>query len=445
MKRRTIDTSPSDTPQYEPDFGKRRTKFNRKNNFSVAFIFVMAIFFLVNYIEKKSTIDTIISEVNVRQPTSLSRNNTNSLKTHINKVNASHLHQLVDMDCSKDDQRTVRCPLGNRTPPDYHKNMKTIYSYTDPDLIQLYLKCLDLSLPLKTTDPVECWPHIFILPSHATNGSGLARTLLTKVIGMQLMMNHYNEVDAKQLYNLTTLDHNGFEISSPLKDATLPLPIMKRAAIFKSHITQSERPWKRSTKLIEGSAEQMANGKGGGISGIIRLTRNPGDQILRNTFRWQHKTCYSEGDECFFKNAKKSCRSVRFQANKHYKNFHSFWNQYEEKIPQTFFHYERFSNLTHVDKAINDVLRFLNATSRGVNYMEFYSADISEQLKDIVKEPKYEHGTILARVCGKQLARDIHEMTKGLTERIGYLFDYESATWSVDPRFFAKETVENIE
>ena len=445
MRRRGIETSPGDTPQYGLDLGESEAKLNRKNKFKCTFIFVVATVFLINYVEKTNSIDTLISEVNVRQSENIVNktavfmmsNITSSPKTHIDKADTSQLHQLVDMECNKDDQRTVRCPLGKLTPPDYHKNMITLYSSNDPDFIELYNKCLDLSLPLTRTDPVECWPNIFILPSHATNGNSLARDLLTKVTGMQLTFNHYNEgVDPKQLYDLSTSDNNkeSIHISSELNDATLPLPIMDRAAIFKSHITQSmnKREWNKNTKLMKGSAEQMGHVEGGGFSGIIRLARNPGDQILRNTFRWRNLSCYKKGDDCFFKKAHKSCGQLRSAASEFYVGFHSFWDQYDNTIPQTLFHYERFSSLTDVKGAIHDVSKFLNFTTKEVNYMDFDRADMSEELKAIVKEPGYEHGTLLAKVCGKTVARNIHEITKDVAEKLGYSFDNESATWSLD-------------
>ena len=54
-----------------------------------------------------------------------------------------------------------------------------------------------------------------------------------------------------------------------------------------------------------------------------------------------------------------------------------------------------------------------------------------DQVKAMVKEPEYEHGTLMARVCGVDVARNLHRKTKKYTENLGYVFDYKSGHWSL--------------
>lgn len=48
------------------------------------------------------------------------------------------------------------------------------------------------------------------------------------------------------------------------------------------------------------------------------------------------------------------------------------------------------------------------------------------KVKSMVKEPEYEHGTLVAQICGVETARKLHKGTQEYSEALGCVFDYKS-------------------
>ena len=381
---------------------------------------------------------------------------------------------LKDLECSRDDNRnrgpdpsSIRCPLGEKTSKSYHENMLSYWYHHDHAKTKVkndydnsniksgsgnnvvainnnkdsFLQCASYSLPYDDADtPKECWPRFIILASHATSGNSLFRSLTENITGVHNGMCHYQEGTSTALFNignrsseLSNSNLRGSKAIPPLTiygflDQLLPIPFMKSGAIiFKSHINQSSNKQRDEDKLM--LKEAIANDK---LHGIMRMARNPGDQILRNQFRWSNARCYSKGDDCFYEQAKKLCPRLQVLTNT-YVNFHSFWNELgldldgsnsgetsRSSIPQMVVHYEHFSGRGNVEGTIRDVLRFLdNVTSPELNYMNFLVKDRIDEMSGIIKEPKYEHGTLVAKVCGKDVARSVHRVTKQYSEPLG--------------------------
>ena len=356
-------------------------------------------------------------------------------------------------------ERTVSCPCGSQTSTNYRSKMAKIYSSGSHDLSTLK-RCFQLTLPLKPTDPIECWPSIIILPSHPTNGSGLARLLLQHAIGLNAFLDQYGHTAQKKrrgvtkfydFYNLFQVNNNHnnhknpkkrlpekqmFSISSSCKTnetslkESFPIPLMNHPAIFKSHlgITKEDFKLKFGGKLFGGGVTDTSHvtERVKGADGVIRLARNPGDQILRNSIRWGNQETYNQDkdvkEEWFNENAHKVCKNI-FSST--YLRFHSNWNSIDDDaIPQITYHYEHFSDPTHVMKATEKVMRFLNVAVQ-------HDDIIGDKLADLIDEPTYTHGTLMSKICGKEDARKLHAATRNVTEKLGYVFDYEAATWSL--------------
>lgn len=164
---------------------------------------------------------------------------------------------------------------------------------------------------------------------------------------------------------------------------------------------------------------------------MIRLARNPGDQIIRNLLRcWDQNTKLK--NKYGVRNIAKSCKTnvtdaciKAIKRSQNYVSFHSFWNDFDRQIPQTVFYYEEFSDHNQVAKATVKMMQFLNVTQRK-------HGDIAKQLEGIINDIDYAHGTLMANVCGKDAARRLDEETKEVSQRLGYAFDYDSATWSLE-------------
>ena len=318
---------------------------------------------------------------------------------------------------------TMSCPCGRLTPEKYRGNMVELYGDGTYNIKEIE-RCLSLSLPLKLSDPSECRPKIIILPSHYTNGSQLARLLLNHGMGIQGIFDHYKDgrhpyifFDFGQSLKLETRKQTTREIviynncdQDLQRNASYPIPIMNQPVIFKTHIGMTGRQFSDDSMI---SREIF--------DGVIRLARNPGDQILRNKVRWSDHArdkFYEENEERY---RSKICRKL---SHTNYLHFHSFWNDIDKNIPQAIMYYEEFSNPAKAVRVADHMMDFLNVTKRKTN-------DLAQIIQDIVKEPTYVHGTLMAKWCGKDKAREIHELTKMISEPLGYYFDNETATWSL--------------
>ena len=101
-------------------------------------------------------------------------------------------------------------------------------------------------------------------------------------------------------------------------------------------------------------------------------------------------------------------------------------------MPQKVVYYEHFSSRAHAGNSVVGALKFLDSLTPAVDYAKFYESEERIQgMKKIIEEPKYEHGTLIARVCGKEMAREIHALTRSVTMRLGYVFENDTATWKL--------------
>ncbi|GFH53737.1 predicted protein [Chaetoceros tenuissimus] len=323
-------------------------------------------------------------------------------------------------------------------------NMDYVYNSTSSES-KLLQKCLNLSLPLTNSDPSECWPLTYIMPSFPTSGSQLFNLLINNITyPLHTRMTQYKrEGDGAPTYQLATdnTGKDGLIIHSRHNDSSLAFPLMKKAVLFKTHMGFGEKGKSKEHHVFSARDQHT-------LHGIVRIARNPGDHILRNKFRWTKngKRCKSlnkSGDECFFKRAQPTCKQIfANDAGKAYVRFHNFWDRTDLNLPQIYVYYEHASQKATVHKAMSTMFRFFDFYSQTNYYMKtFYTEEKIEQLRSIVKEPEYEQGTLMARVCGKDIARKVHDITKEFSERLGYVFDNETATWSLEKPFTFNLTV----
>eukprot|EP00980_Cylindrotheca_fusiformis_P028724 scaffold22640_cov138-Cylindrotheca_fusiformis.AAC.5 len=360
---------------------------------------------------------------------------------------ATTTERQTETDCLVHDQlrrSSFQCPAkkgpdkmllspGHEFQQTYMENMISMYNGTDDEL---FSRCMNLSIPLKSTYPAECWPRPVILASFPTSGNGLFRKLLNNLtFPMQTSMLMYKSGETPIPFYKITPKGSFIGIHGNL-DEPLALPLMNRVVVFKSHYggDSDTNEYRIVRKLLHGAVSRKK------LFGILRLARNPGDNILRNTFRWRNYGCYKMGDDCFFDQAPKLCSFFGRNNGTHlkgYTQFHSTWNEFDLDLPQHIVHYEHITNKTHAPEVLTRAMEFLNSLMPDTDYSSFYEKGKVLKMTSIIKEPDYEHGTILARVCGKEIARIVHNQTLIISERLGYVFDFESATWSLDPQKLA--------
>lgn len=94
--------------------------------------------------------------------------------------------------------------------------------------------------------------------------------------------------------------------------------------------------------------------------------------------------------------------------------------------PQIILHYENLSNKAIAPTTMRTLLTFLNETESKTD------RTLEEKVRAIIREPTYEYGTLLVKSCGIDVARNVHELSKHITKELGYHFDHERGTWSLE-------------
>ncbi|CAJ1945275.1 unnamed protein product [Cylindrotheca closterium] len=325
---------------------------------------------------------------------------------------------------------TFRCPHRQDSwiSSMYANTMIRMYQGTERDL---FTQCIGLPIPMNDSSPEVCWPRLIILASWPTSGSTLIRNLLqTMTIPMEIAMHEYEERD-QLLYSIEKgMGNRSLQIFGSVK-RPVALPLLGRALIFKSH-TGSET---NGSIGQEENAHQIQQARRlGRLHGIIRLARNPGDHILRNRFRWGDPTCYRMGDDCFFEKAGSFCKDMVDEAH-NYNAFHDFWWDTvfhdENDFPQIIAHQEDFTSVVHASETVVKLLKFTNSLVREMDYRQFITQSRVNDMLGRIKEPTYEHGTLLTRICGKETSRLVHSITSDASDKLGYRFNHKAATWKL--------------
>lgn len=316
--------------------------------------------------------------------------------------------------------------------------MLSMYNGTDRDL---FLHCIkNVTLPLDKDDPRECWPRVIALASFPTSGNKLIRALMQQITHplVNALKQYSDPKDAETMFfdlgkrsdNQTLGVFGTWKYGNKHEDVPA-IPLMNRVAAFKSHFGSNSNSDDETLQQLHQAVENQH------LHGIIRIARNPGDHIMRNGFRWgKTKRCYFD-NQCFFQNANILCPDLTRLAQE-WAHFHSFWDELPVRVPnpQHVVYYEHFTKRDHVEGSVEGTLRYYDDVTpleTDFRYMSFFTDEKMKKLKGIIKEPAYEHGTLVTRICGKEFARDVHEVTKNITERLGYYFNYEKGTWSIEP------------
>jgi len=260
--------------------------------------------------------------------------------------------------------------------------------------------CAKMSFPLRNhpaTSMKECWPRLVLIPSYPTSGSFLSRMLYSLVTGLATGEAHFKEKSPPPIFEWG--ENNYLKAHGPsVCRANLNLPYAGSVALTKTH-----SPPKRH---IDGDGRSF-------ITHIVRLVRNPGDNLIRNFSRWS-KT--RNGNE---QQIKRPCLTALRNAVK-WTSFHRKWEATSKAIPTIVLRYEELTDPSVAETAMKGVVDFIGEINRfDVNYTH------------VVKVPTYTQGTLFRDLCGIDMAREVYEQTKNVTASMGYSFDYEEGVWNV--------------
>ena len=303
--------------------------------------------------------------------------------------------------------------------------------------------CADLPIPLRQSRNgtskwnkvrFECWPRIAFLVSYPTSGNGLTRDLFTAVTGLLtgVMEEHpkkpilYDFGTTKDTiripgqYEDKLCSSKSQSQSEPKPKPKLDIPIEGRVSLTKTHFPSF--PFQRKPHSVSQfeSRNSLAF-----LTHVVRLARNPGDHMIRNHLRWGRKP---EELDC----------ELIVERTERWVHFHSYWSNQSKQnnesfdettttTPQIILHYENLSNKTTAPTTMRDLLTFLNETESKAD-----RRILEEKVRTIIREPSYEYGTLLVHSCGVDVARNVHEQTKHITKELGYHFDHERGTWSLE-------------
>ena len=313
--------------------------------------------------------------------------------------------------------------------------------------------CNNTILPLIASSPHSlefkaCWPKLFFLPSYPTSGNGMIRTMFMRLTRIQRTSVY--EERGKLLMKLDKKKkHQPFNIYyNDIEDPIVPHPIIpygEYPTLTKTHFPKIKGNNPVDFGYYSNTQAQINGTMLGFTSGIVRVVRNPGDHLLRDNTRWIQDcinfkgliTSSTEKEKCFTQHARQYCdvQGALGSSLSKWLKFHRFWiDKFNSSIPQMVIHYE---SVTSTDPAVvykefQDLLEFVGATYTTGD--ENKGASMEETLGDYIRPPEYEQGTLFAKICGVEKARELHTETQHITEKNGYIFDHDTGYWSVRER-----------
>ena len=85
----------------------------------------------------------------------------------------------------------------------------------------------------------------------------------------------------------------------------------------------------------------------------------------------------------------------------------------------------------NIAMAFKSVITFLGKHEFGydINSLNAVMEQNVDEIQSMVKEPEYEHGTLMARICGVEAAKNLHLKTYHYSKALGYDFDSSTGQW----------------
>jgi len=170
---------------------------------------------------------------------------------------------------------------------------------------------------------------------------------------------------------------------------------------------------------------------------IIRLVRNPGDQLIRNLARWKSKERHNNvNTKKFFEDARKNniCKhmSRKGDAAEKWVKFHKSWEEASLHVPTVVLFYE---HLTATEGTSTSVDATMKARQKMAEVIRFVGEEVRYNVNytEVIRTPTYQHGSLMRDLCGIKSARRLHEVTKSVTDSLGYTFDWDEGVWHTPP------------
>lgn len=85
-----------------------------------------------------------------------------------------------------------------------------------------------------------------------------------------------------------------------------------------------------------------------------------------------------------------------------------------------------------VSAAFKSIITFLTNNDLGydTDNLESIMEEQEDRIQSMIKELEYEHGTLMAQICGVEAARQLNSVTHVYSKALGYIFDNRTGYWA---------------
>eukprot|EP00586_Coscinodiscus_wailesii_P000740 CAMPEP_0172485530 /NCGR_PEP_ID=MMETSP1066-20121228/13573_1 /TAXON_ID=671091 /ORGANISM="Coscinodiscus wailesii, Strain CCMP2513" /LENGTH=434 /DNA_ID=CAMNT_0013250833 /DNA_START=245 /DNA_END=1549 /DNA_ORIENTATION=+ len=297
--------------------------------------------------------------------------------------------------------------------------------------------CDDVHLPLnQSTAPRHCWPRTVLLTSWPTSGNELVRKMFHNVTGL-IDFSVYGCFE-RGLPGLVLAQNS----QRPFFDRMFHhwymkswgvFPTAGRTALAKTHMGRKRWFQERGFDADDGGDADPREYRNEletyaeVLSGVVRLVRNPGDHLLRDTMRQlsgKFDNIHFDDNVKDEKLRQYAC-SVALENAHEWVRYHEFWFMFEESFPllkHLLMYYERFSD-PKTGAAAEEFTELLSFTQ------ETPIRNVNETVRKYVHSPRYVNGELMIKHCGLKITRLVHLRTSEVSEKLGYQFDKETHRW----------------
>ena len=321
-------------------------------------------------------------------------------------------------------------------------------------------ECLDQPFPVPASAPAACFPKLAFLASYPTSGNEIVHGLYEAITGITFAVDApwgmapkeggpVAWVPDRRLAEPAGPGHQHFkkpEAGDAGPSGGVRLHIHDRYCRFgrtTADGSESLLPMGRGTLMKTHFPTTGSDGRGDpvwtrryawryrpspphfDVVGLVRLTRNPGDNLLRDAFRWDNRECQTDID-CFREQAQGACERM-FDFVPRWNAFHAFWRGWHgrnKEVPHMVLHYE---DVTDPARAANVMRRVVALAGEAPKEKGSVAAAVAAGVRPL----DYTPGTLVRDVCGADVARRLHAATSEGASGLGYAFDDAAATWAV--------------
>ena len=306
-------------------------------------------------------------------------------------------------------------------------------------------------LPLDAfTAPKQCLPNIFLLASFPTSGHELTHSVMERATGV-LNTSFYGESGKGRAVLLVGGTGRVIYAEEPLCHGGVAagrLPIGGLPTLTKTHYPTNAEACGTPNfcpehSVVDGTHSMLPDlFRAGVLGGIVVLTRNPGDHLLRNHFRWfaargAALACDRNKLSCFYSQARnRSCAAVGHPSHAHahaWVKLYQYWSESFAPLPRMTVRYEEVSDPQLAPGLFKRLIDFVvvHGGPRAQQDARLRDAAAFAKAMALVRKPEYEHGTLLRDVCGEGAARNVAHQTAAASKALGYAFNMSTAVWTL--------------